>query len=317
MKSGSDLAYELYRRQHNATVRIMEDDGFLSLIPLVVKREFAMVAAQHISQKLATCCPEDDQPCDMGVCVVNLFEALALLLQLDENALFMLLRDVPKYAPTLSIIDVSAFIGGPMARFKKKHALNDYTFFAGPQLFKLYRETMKGRDSMLEVYEAAIQEQHLMGWPKGEGVRRIHYVAVILTNRGQAESDMQRYCEAVSRPPDYNQMDQVKAVTNRYAPDLAKYILMLDTEEERQQAWIEQQQRFLVEEEKTRAIAKDSTSNLDAAEKLLKDAKESLDICLVCSEKSTSSCGKCKKARYCSKECQRKDWPRHKKIECI
>lgn len=36
--------------------------------------------------------------------------------------------------------------------------------------------------------------------------------------------------------------------------------------------------------------------------------------CEVCGKKSTSTCGKCKLTRYCSKECQRKDWKKHKNL---
>lgn len=35
-------------------------------------------------------------------------------------------------------------------------------------------------------------------------------------------------------------------------------------------------------------------------------------LCKVCSKKSTLKCGQCGKVSYCSRECQFKDWPRHK-----
>ena len=38
--------------------------------------------------------------------------------------------------------------------------------------------------------------------------------------------------------------------------------------------------------------------------------------CRVCNRAGTETCGRCSKAKYCSKECQRGDWPKHKKT-CI
>ncbi|KAF2803365.1 HET-domain-containing protein [Mytilinidion resinicola] len=34
--------------------------------------------------------------------------------------------------------------------------------------------------------------------------------------------------------------------------------------------------------------------------------------CVICTSKSTSLCARCRSIRYCSKECQATDWPRHK-----
>ncbi|KAF9026964.1 hypothetical protein BDZ89DRAFT_952571 [Hymenopellis radicata] len=43
-------------------------------------------------------------------------------------------------------------------------------------------------------------------------------------------------------------------------------------------------------------------------EKMVRDPK-----CTVCRGKGKLTCGSCKDARYCSKDCQTKDWPRHKR----
>ena len=39
-------------------------------------------------------------------------------------------------------------------------------------------------------------------------------------------------------------------------------------------------------------------------------------LCSICANEYKFICGKCKKAKYCSKECQKKAWPQHKKT-CI
>jgi hypothetical protein len=38
--------------------------------------------------------------------------------------------------------------------------------------------------------------------------------------------------------------------------------------------------------------------------------------CAVCEEESQFTCEGCKVARYCGKECQKKDWKAHKKV-CV
>ena len=35
--------------------------------------------------------------------------------------------------------------------------------------------------------------------------------------------------------------------------------------------------------------------------------------CVVCAKAATKTCAACKKQRYCGRECQRSDWPRHRR----
>jgi hypothetical protein len=36
--------------------------------------------------------------------------------------------------------------------------------------------------------------------------------------------------------------------------------------------------------------------------------------CIVCRAKGNKKCAACKKARYCSEGCQKKDWKKHKEV---
>jgi hypothetical protein len=47
-------------------------------------------------------------------------------------------------------------------------------------------------------------------------------------------------------------------------------------------------------------------------------AKVETGLCLVCKKANSKSvCSICKRAVYCGKDCQRKDWKRHKIVECV
>lgn len=48
---------------------------------------------------------------------------------------------------------------------------------------------------------------------------------------------------------------------------------------------------------------------VDTAQKTI---ETSLKLCPCCSQAASLTCGKCKKVRYCSKECQKKDWTAHR-----
>ncbi|RIA99399.1 hypothetical protein C1645_356866 [Glomus cerebriforme] len=44
---------------------------------------------------------------------------------------------------------------------------------------------------------------------------------------------------------------------------------------------------------------------------------EDIKVCKRCKRKSSSVCSKCKSVYYCSKDCQKEDWNRHKKEDCV
>ena len=64
-----------------------------------------------------------------------------------------------------------------------------------------------------------------------------------------------------------------------------------------------------------KASLKDVT---DEADKLLAAADAKAEkkpaSCFACAKPTTSCCGKCKIARFCSRECQITEWPKHKKL---
>ena len=46
----------------------------------------------------------------------------------------------------------------------------------------------------------------------------------------------------------------------------------------------------------------------------LSDDDSVADVCAICGSPASSRCARCKEARYCSRACQREDWPCHKHI---
>lgn len=48
--------------------------------------------------------------------------------------------------------------------------------------------------------------------------------------------------------------------------------------------------------------------------RIIEQNASKLNYCVECHEIGSSQCGGCNNEIYCSKECQRKDWPRHKII---
>ncbi len=60
-----------------------------------------------------------------------------------------------------------------------------------------------------------------------------------------------------------------------------------------------------------------ATAVLDSDDESTFDAEEYVNICAHCLKESSvelQKCSKCKSFRYCSKECQIFDWPRHKSV---
>lgn len=53
------------------------------------------------------------------------------------------------------------------------------------------------------------------------------------------------------------------------------------------------------------------TSAMEAVRDGIKSGKN-ISLCANCGKKSTSRCGQCKKARYCSSECQKVHWKVHR-----
>lgn len=66
--------------------------------------------------------------------------------------------------------------------------------------------------------------------------------------------------------------------------------------------------------------AKHAAAHISAFTPVQKDAGT---VCFACGKTAAEAapqdlkrCSKCKQARYCGANCQRKDWPRHKPREC-
>ena len=59
------------------------------------------------------------------------------------------------------------------------------------------------------------------------------------------------------------------------------------------------------------------TFGLDTMEQLLAKVERSeggRERCVVCGGEASSRCSRCKKQKYCSKECQQTHWPHHKPV---
>jgi len=71
------------------------------------------------------------------------------------------------------------------------------------------------------------------------------------------------------------------------------------------------------------AIKNNTNESEHHVKELQKSARQTfiyLKCCLACHEKLSRNalyCSKCNNAPYCSKECQRKDWKRHKQTDCV
>ena len=59
------------------------------------------------------------------------------------------------------------------------------------------------------------------------------------------------------------------------------------------------------------------TFGLDTLEQLLAKVERSeggKDSCVVCGARASSRCSRCKRQKYCGKQCQQSHWPHHKPV---
>ena len=69
---------------------------------------------------------------------------------------------------------------------------------------------------------------------------------------------------------------------------------------------------------KRQAMRMADTFGLDTLEQLLekveKSGSKSQDSCVVCGQRATSRCSRCRAQRYCGKLCQQEHWQQHKPV---
>lgn len=61
-------------------------------------------------------------------------------------------------------------------------------------------------------------------------------------------------------------------------------------------------------------VHKNTQDQYSAATRFISTVMSTIHKCKACPRSATRKCGRCRTTRYCSKECQTRDWPRHSEM---
>lgn len=122
----------------------------------------------------------------------------------------------------------------------------------------------------------------------------------------------------------YDELEKIKESLMKYMPPQeipflksVQYELEILKKDRLVKEYLTPNQKF-DPDQSTKLDKKISLTSLNA----IKKAKNLTKTCQTCNASASNEtllqrCSRCKNTLYCSVECQKKDWDRHKKVECI
>lgn len=288
----------MYLMHKHATVEMGELDTPkhpISKLSVEKRVEVSQGCAEIIANQLYLGCPrltaKEVTGCDLNMTVVNLYQALSLAIQVDDEGVFNLLKTtgLPFNQLTLLMGSIGAY------SIEHETTFSDCTVNIGPSMFKAFREHAPN-DYIVQHYDEAVAHQTSqgLGEPFG-GVQRIQFISIIVNNEGNMNSKMLRNCLAIAIQPDYSSMVQVKTYTKHMSKDLYDHF---EESPDGEKLWLNHQ--VLLQ---------------DCDKKVARELKN-MHKCNVCDKGGPQRCSICHKTYYCSSECQQRDWKEHKKT-CV